>query len=43
MVRLISLNKLCELDQVSYNSYVRLVKVGLFVQVSQVGLVMLDQ
>ena len=30
-VRLVMLDKLCELDQVSYDSYVRLVKVGLFV------------
>ena len=26
--RLVKLDKLCELDQVSYDSYVRLVKVG---------------
>ena len=28
MVRLVRLDKLCELDQVSFDSYVRLVKVG---------------
>ena len=37
MVRLVKLDKLYELDQVSYDSYVILVKVGTFGQVTMLG------
>ena len=43
MVRLVKLDKLYELDKVSYDSDVRLVKVGYFGQVTQLGQVSQDR